>query len=31
VTRYISLAESSWLAEHVTGIDAAVLVKAARV
>jgi death-on-curing protein len=31
VTRYISLAEYFWLAEQVTGLEAAVLVKAARV
>jgi death-on-curing protein len=30
VTRYISLAEYFWLAEQVTGLEAAVLVKAAR-
>jgi hypothetical protein len=30
VTRYISLAEYFWLAEQVTGVEAAVLVKAAR-
>ncbi len=30
MTRYITLAEYFWLAEQVTGIDAAVLVKAAR-
>lgn len=29
--RYISLAEYVWLAEQVTGIDAAVLAKAARI
>ena len=29
--RYISLAEYVWLAEQVTGIEAAVLVKAARI
>jgi death-on-curing protein len=29
--RYLSLAEYLWLAEHVTGIEAAVLSKAARV
>ena len=31
MTRYISLAEYFWLAEQVTGLEAAVLVKAARV
>ena len=31
MTRYISLAEYFWLAEQVTGIEAGVLVKAARV
>jgi len=31
VTRYLSLAEYFWLAEQVTGTEAAVLVKAARV
>jgi death-on-curing protein len=31
VTRYISLAEYFWLAEQVTGLNAAVLIKAARV
>jgi death on curing protein len=31
VTRYISLAEFWYLAEHVTGIEAATLVKASRV
>jgi death on curing protein len=31
VTRYISLAEYFWLAEQVTGLEAAVLIKAARV
>lgn len=31
MTRYISLAEYLWLAEQIVGIDAAVLVKAARV
>jgi death-on-curing protein len=31
VTRYISLAEYFWLAEQVTGLEATVLVKAARV
>jgi death-on-curing protein len=31
VTRYISLAEYFWLAEQVTGLEAGVLVKAARV
>jgi len=31
VTRYISLAEYFWLAEQVTGVNAAVLIKAARV
>jgi death-on-curing protein len=30
VTRYISLAEYFWLAEQVTGLEAAVLIKAAR-
>jgi death on curing protein len=30
VTRYISLAEYVWLAEQVTGIESAVLAKAAR-
>jgi death-on-curing protein len=30
VTRYISLAEYLWLAEQVTGVEAAVLSKAAR-
>ena len=30
MTRYISLAEYFWLAEQVTGLEAAVLVKAAR-
>ncbi|MDA8296980.1 MAG: hypothetical protein M0004_10430 [Actinomycetota bacterium] len=29
--RYISLAEYVWLAEQVTGLDAAVLAKAARI
>jgi death-on-curing protein len=31
VTRHISLAEYFWLAEQVTGVEAAVLVTAARV
>ncbi len=31
MTRYLSLAEYLWLAEQVTGIDAAVLTKMARV
>jgi death-on-curing protein len=31
VTRYISLAEFFWLAEQVTNVDAAVLIKASRV
>jgi hypothetical protein len=31
VTRYITLAEYLWLAEQVTGTDAAVLAKASRV
>ena len=31
MTRYISLAEYFWLAEQVTGLEAAVLAKAARV
>jgi death on curing protein len=31
VTRYLSLAEYFWLAEQVTGLEAAVLIKAARV
>jgi death on curing protein len=31
VTRYLTLAEYFWLAEEVTGTEAAVLVKAARV
>ena len=31
MTRYISLAEYFWLAEEVTGLEAAVLIKAARV
>ncbi len=31
MTRYISLAEYFWLAEQVTGLEAGVLVKAARV
>jgi len=31
VTRYLTLAEYFWLAEQVTGTEAAVLVKAARV
>jgi len=30
VTRYISLAEYFWLAEQVTGIDAAVIIKSSR-
>jgi death-on-curing protein len=30
LTRYLSLAEYFWLAEQVTGVDAATLVKAAR-
>jgi death-on-curing protein len=30
VTRYLSLAEYVWLAEQVTGVEAAVLVKASR-
>ncbi len=30
MTRYISLAEYFWLAEQVTGLEAAVLIKAAR-
>jgi len=31
VTRYLSLAEYLWLAEQVTGIEAAILAKASRV
>jgi death-on-curing protein len=31
VTRYLTLAEYFWLAEQVTGVEAAVLLKAARV
>jgi death on curing protein len=31
VTRYISLAEFFWLAEQVTDVDAAVLIKASQV
>ncbi|MEX2255266.1 MAG: hypothetical protein WEC34_07505 [Acidimicrobiia bacterium] len=31
MTRYLTLAEYFWLAEQVTGVDSAVLVKAARV
>lgn len=31
MTRYISLAEFFWLAEQVTNVDAAVLIKASRV
>jgi death-on-curing protein len=31
VTRYLSLAEYLWLAEQVTGVEAAVLTKAARI
>lgn len=31
MTRYLSLAESWYLAEHVTGIDAATLIRASRV
>lgn len=31
MTRYVSLAEYLWLAEQVTGVDAAVLSKASRV
>ena len=31
MTRYLSLAEFWYLAEHVTGIDAATLIKASRV
>ncbi len=31
MTRYISLAEYLWLAEQVTGVEAAVLAKASRV
>jgi death on curing protein len=31
VTRYLSLAEYLWLAEQVTGIEAAVLAKASRI
>ena len=31
MSRYISLAEFWYLAEHVTGIDAAILIKASRV
>ncbi|MFO7590316.1 MAG: hypothetical protein R6X23_05385 [Acidimicrobiia bacterium] len=31
MTRYLTLAEYFWLAEQVTGTEAAVLVKAARV
>jgi death on curing protein len=31
VTRYLSLAEYLWLAEQVTGVDAAVLAKASRI
>jgi death on curing protein len=31
VTRYVSLAEYFWLAEQVTGLEGAVLIKAARV
>ena len=30
MTRYISLAEYFWLAEQVTGIDAAVIIKSSR-
>ena len=30
MTRYLSLAEYYWLAEQVTGIEAAVLIKASR-
>jgi death-on-curing protein len=31
VTRYVTLAEYVWLAEQVTGVEAAVLVKASRI
>jgi death on curing protein len=31
VTRYLTLAEYFWIAEQVTGVDSAVLVKASRV
>ncbi len=31
MTRYLSLAEFWYLAEHVTGIDVATLIKASRV
>lgn len=31
MTRYLSLAEYLWLAEQVTGLDAAILTKASRV
>ena len=31
MTRYLSLAEYLWLAEQVTGVDAAILAKASRV
>lgn len=31
MTRYVTLAEYVWLAEQVTGVEAAVLVKAARI
>lgn len=31
MTRYVTLGEYFWLAEQVTGIDAAVLLKASRV
>ena len=31
MTRYLSLAEYLWLAEQVTGVDAAVLAKASRI
>ncbi len=31
MTRYLSLAEYLWLAEQVTGVEAAVLAKASRI
>jgi death-on-curing protein len=31
VTRYLDLAEYRWLAEQVTGVDAATLAKASRI
>ncbi len=31
MTRYLSLSEYFWLAEQVTGIDAAILAKASRI